>query len=351
MLTGTTDLRRPLALTRLPNLVFAGLLALYAVVLGRNTAHGMFDFRIFRAAGGAILDGHSPWSVHGFVYPAPAAITFVPFAALPFAVSAALYAVVATAALAGTLWVLEVRDWRCYAVVFVSFPAMTSVSTGTLSGVLALAAALVWRFRDRRWMAAVALGAAIALKIVLWPLVVWLVLTRRFRAAALSLATTATLMLLAAAVTGRATVTSLHASTHYALQTGRSSYSVYALLRALGASEGTAPLIALALGGALLLASTRARDERHSFTLAIAAALVVSPVVWIHYLVLLFVPIAITRPRVSVVWLLPSAFLVFGSDAGAYGSIPRIALVLAVSAATLALLFRVAGSEASSSAY
>ena len=157
--------------------------------------------------------------------------------------------------------------------------------------------------------------------------------------------------ILAVAVTGRATVTSLHASTHYALQTGRSSYSVYALLRALGVSEGTAPLIALALGGALLLASTRARDERHSFTLAIAAALVVSPVVWIHYLVLLFVPIAITRPRVSVVWLLPSAFLVFGSDAGAYGSIPRIALVLAVSAATLALLFRVAGSEASSSAH
>jgi hypothetical protein len=30
-----------------------------------------------------------------------------------------------------------------------------------------------------------------------------------------------------------------------------------------------------------------------------------SPIVWLHYLVLLLVPLAIARPRFSAVWLLP----------------------------------------------
>jgi alpha-1,2-mannosyltransferase len=310
-----------------------GALALYGVVLGRSTSSGMFDFRIFRDAGAAVLAGHSPWSVHGFVYPAPAALAFVPFAAVPFGVAAALYAVLATAALAATLWVLDVRDWRCYAAVFVSFPALTSVSTGTLSGVVALAAALVWRFRDRRWVAGAALGGAIALKIVLWPLVGWLVLTRRIRGAAASFATTGLLLALGLAVVGSSTLSSLGPSSHYALQTGRSSYSAYALLRAFGLSQQPASLIPLTAGLLLLLACARVRDERRSFTLAVAAVLVAAPVVWIHYLVLLFVPIAIFRPRVSLVWWLPSILLVLGSRDGAYGSAPRISLVIALSAA------------------
>jgi hypothetical protein len=320
---------------RLRNLAFIGVLALYAVALGRNTSDGMFDFRIFRAAGAAVLAGHSPWSVHGFIYPGPAAVAFVPFAALPFAVSAALYALLATGALAATLRVLEVRDWRCYAAVFVSFPALTSISTGTLSGVVALAAALVWRYRDRRWVAPGALGAAIALKIVLWPLLVWLVLTRRFRAAAGSLVTTALLLGVAFAVVGGSTFSSLGDAESYALRTGRSSYSAYALLRAFGVSHGLASMLPLLAGGILLLACIRVGDERLSFAIAVGAALLVTPVVWIHYLVLLFVPIAIYQQRLSLVWWLPSLFLVFGSRDGAYGSVARIGLVLAVSAAIM----------------
>jgi hypothetical protein len=316
------------------------MLALYAIALGRNTPHGMFDFRIFRHAGAAVLAGHSPWSVHGFVYPAPAALAFVPFAALPYGVAAALYAVLATAALATMLWVLDVRDWRCYAAVFVSFPAMTSVSTGTVSGVVALAAALVWRFRDRRWIAGAALGGAIALKIVLWPLLVWLVLTRRIRATMASLATTGLLLAVSLAIVGSSTGSSLGPSSHYALNTGGSSYSAYALLLDSGLSQRSASLISLAVGVALLLASVRAGDERRSFTLAVAAALVATPVVWIHYLVLLFVPIAIFRPRLSLVWWLPSVLLVLGSRDGAYGSIPSIVLVLALCVSTLALAAR-----------
>jgi uncharacterized membrane protein len=52
--------------------------------------------------------------------------------------------------------------------------------------------------------------------------------------------------------------------------------------------------------GVLALAS-----RRRSYALAIAAALVLSPIVWRHFFVLLMVPLALSRPRFDVVWLIP----------------------------------------------
>jgi hypothetical protein len=37
----------------------------------------------------------------------------------------------------------------------------------------------------------------------------------------------------------------------------------------------------------------------------VAATLALSPIVWLHYLVVLLVPVAIARPRFSALWLLP----------------------------------------------
>ena len=44
----------------------------------------------------------------------------------------------------------------------------------------------------------------------------------------------------------------------------------------------------------------RRGDEERSFTCAVAATLALSPIVWLHYLVVLLVPMAIARPRFSV---------------------------------------------------
>ena len=49
----------------------------------------------------------------------------------------------------------------------------------------------------------------------------------------------------------------------------------------------------------------RQGDDERSFFAAIGAALALSPIVWLHYLVLLAVPLAIARPRFSPLWLLP----------------------------------------------
>jgi hypothetical protein len=45
--------------------------------------------------------------------------------------------------------------------------------------------------------------------------------------------------------------------------------------------------------------------RRRSLGLAIAAALVLSPIVWRHFLALLMVPLALSRPRFDAVWLIP----------------------------------------------
>jgi hypothetical protein len=68
----------------------------------------------------------------------------------------------------------------------------------------------------------------------------------------------------------------------------------------------------------LALASRAARGaksafeaDRRSFTLTIAAALVLTPILWLHYLVLLLAPIALARPRLSALWFLPLTMMVF----------------------------------------
>ena len=56
--------------------------------------------------------------------------------------------------------------------------------------------------------------------------------------------------------------------------------------------------------GLLLLAATW---RYRSFTLAIAAALTISPIVWLDYFALAALPLAIARPRLSWIWFLPLA--------------------------------------------
>ena len=82
------------------------------------------DFAIFRRAGQAVLDGHSPYvqptlkllaTNDRFVYPTPFAIPFIPFTVGPEKLAATGYLVLSVAAIAGAVWLLGVRDWRCYA--------------------------------------------------------------------------------------------------------------------------------------------------------------------------------------------------------------------------------------------
>jgi hypothetical protein len=86
------------------------------------------------------------------------------------------------------------------------------------------------------------------------------------------------------------------------------SYSVFAIATELGAPA----LVARALGALLMLGllagmfvATRSGRTREGFCLAVTAALAASPIIWLHYFALLLVPVAISRPRLSLAWFLP----------------------------------------------
>ena len=74
----------------------------------------------------------------------------------------------------------------------------------------------------------------------------------------------------------------------------------------------------------------RRGDDRRSFSLAVFAAVIASPIVWLHSFALLLAPVALGRQRFSGIWLLP-ALLWVASGTG-NGEPWQTALVLVVAA-------------------
>lgn len=225
---------------------------------------------------------------------------FTTFFVAPFTLLPPLWAdVVMTglvlAAGVATLWVLDVRDWRVYGVVGLWSPIISAVQTANLTLFLGLLIALAWRYRQRYALSGLFVGLAIAVKLFPWPLVIWLVGTRRYAAAVTAVVVALTSFVLILPFADPLDYfTLLHRLSD---SMGVGTYSLY----------GTTTLsrvVWIALIGLVLLSAARL-DDRKSFTLAVAACFLVSPIVWLHYFSLLMVPLAIARPRLSAIWFLP----------------------------------------------
>jgi hypothetical protein len=311
-------------------------------------AHSYSDFHIFWDAGRAVLHGHDPYpaaspgALHGqnqFVYPAPAALVMVPFALLPLPVAATAFLLLSILALAASLHLLGVRDLRCHAAAFISLAALQGLVMGTVTPVLMLALAAAWRFRGSvRWVAAAG-SCAIGLKLFLAPAVIWLVATRRWRAAMTASAVAGAVLLAAWAVVGISTLRTYPALLSALTKVeGHFGFSTYALLTRLGVDGRLANAAVMALVVLLAVAAVavagRDRGDGRAFAIAVVACLVASPIVWLHYLALLLVPIAVLRPAFSWAWALPVSTWVF---ANANSAAPTWKL-LAAQAVLLAVL-------------
>src|SRR5205085_8067125 len=81
-----------------------------------------------------------------------------------------------------------------------------------------------------------------------------------------------------------------------------------------------------------------ARRDREvaALTLVLAASLAASPIVWMHYFLLLLVPIALTRPRLSWLWFVPLAYYPLGEAAWPAGDARKLAIGLVVTLAVFA---------------
>jgi hypothetical protein len=306
----------------------------------------------FRPAAAAVLDGESPYppptaealaTRTAWVYLPFASFLFIPFALMPPLVADLVATAAVGAAGGGALWILGVRDWRCYGIALASLPVLAGIQTANLTLPLALALAAVWVLRARSVGAGLVLASTLATKLFLWPLFVWLAATRRYRAAAVSAGSAALMILVSWAALGFAGARDYPAILGLLADALESdSYTPFALAHDLHAPEHVARAIGFVIAGAALVGSWvlgRGGDDRRSFTLAVVAALLFTPIVWLHYFALLFVPVAVVRDRLSALWAVPLAPWLFAEGYG-NGTTAQTALMLATFGVLVALTLR-----------
>jgi hypothetical protein len=254
--------------------------------------------------------GHPATSFAVPVYPAPDLLAVVPLALLPYKVAAVIFTLLGIGALVLGLRLLGVRDWRCYGAAFLSWPVVHTLRLGQVNGLLILAAAIAWRWRPRALVAGAAVAAAVVAKVFLWPLGLFLVLTRRWRALAAAVAFGIVITIIAWAVIGFAGFSAYpRMLSDLSAVEGTAGISLLSLAGATGvahvAATAASVLITLGLIGLAWLSLRLEDGERSAFGLLVVAGLTSSSLVWPHYLALLLVPIALLSPSFGPLWLVP----------------------------------------------
>jgi hypothetical protein len=284
-----------------------------------------------------LLAGRPGAGVTPMVYPALGALLFVPFALLPHMAADVTFTLLTLAAVPLTLHLLGVRDWRLYGLAFLWPTVISGWQTANLTLLLGLGVAALWRYRDRAWIAGLILAALVSVKLILWPLGLWLLATRRYAALAYTVVAGIALNAATWAILGYSELPRylhlLRALDHAAA--GR-AYSTFSLARHVGASGAVATTIGVVIATLAAMAcfavGRRGRD-RDSFAICVGVALLATPIVWLHYFALLLVPLALLRPRFGPLWLAPLVLIVCPPTAPASWQI-----VLALSVAAILVM-------------
>jgi hypothetical protein len=303
-----TSLRRPLSILLFGVLPVIVAIAMFATAHSTESLSADFHNELYPEAK-LLLDWRNPYPGpdaalqygHNLIWPPVAAVVVAPFTLLPAAPADWAVALVGLACFLLSLRIVGVRDWRVYGV-FALWPSVIGeIRVSHLTPFLCVLLALAWRYRETRHAPGVAIGLAGAVKFFLWPLGVWLAAIGRVRETLLAAAIALASLLLVVPFT------SLHDYLHTLVELGRDfdqdSYSPFGFLVQLGAPEALGRVVNVCIGAVLLVACWR----RASFGFAVASALVLSPIVWLDYYAVAAIPLAVVRPRLSAVWLVPIA--------------------------------------------
>jgi hypothetical protein len=276
-------------------------------------------------AAAAILRGSSPYPParlhillglpHAFFWPPVMAVLTVPLAHVPYGPAVAVWDVICISSFVGGIWLFGVRDWRMYALALLSFPFQESLYMGQAESIHFLFLALAWRHRES-WRGGVAAGALIAAKIIAWPIFLWLIVSRRYDAAKAAVATTIVLLVGSWSLIdfrGLLTYPHLLSLDGHIWELSPNSMSAVSVLIHAGLSATTSTVASVVIGllvGAAAVRVSRGSEEG-SFSAAILASLLWSPLMWTHYVLIIFAPLCVARRQGRSLWLLTALFWVW----------------------------------------
>ena len=306
---------RLLARGALPVLaIVVPVLTVPAILVAAGNTLG-FDYLMYDAAARRLLSGgplydlafSAPGPNGLFDYPPPFILAVLPFAAsLPPQVAALAWIAMLNLCFVVGVALLPVRRttrWVVLLLAGLSWPYLYAVKLGQLGPILFLLYAAAWRWANRPWAVGVATAVGTAAKLQPILLFGWAIATRRFRAVAaglgILLAAGLAAILLAGPTSLSDWLTLISRVGGHAL-TAPEVLSVGAIAFRAGVPEGVASLIqwssAVAVGAIAVVAWLR-YPAQIAIPVTAIASILVSPIVWPHYGVLLLLPVALLLER------------------------------------------------------
>ena len=306
--TVTSTQRPNLLVTALPVVaivLFA--LSVGAIIWSAGSTLG-YDFHAYEGAARRLLDGERMYDpsidVAGgfaiYLYPPPFALAIVPLAIVGGQAAVGIWIGLLIAAFVAGVALLPVRPtvrWLVLLLGALDWPVVYSIKLGQVGPILFLLFAIGWRWVDRPGRLGTAIGLGTLVKVQPGILLGWAALTGRWRAIGIAVAVIGGAALLATLVAGT------QPWLDYPALLGRVSsplttphnFTPGAIAVQAGVSVDVASLIQWAsIGGALLAVVVAARlaSAEASYLVAVVASLLLSPLLWDHYAMLLLLPVA-----------------------------------------------------------
>lgn len=295
--------------------------------------HWRYDIEAYVRAAGRLVDEGSlylteqieapyvPGGKDYYHYSPPLGVALVPLSGLDEHAASVVWFVLKSLALFAGCLLMPVRlpvRALTFVAVAVSFWAMRDLVLGNVGVLLVLPMAIAWRWLDRP-LGSVALALTVSVRPSTGALLVWQLLRRRWRAAAWTIGAGLALILLSGLAVGFDGYRDYLSVLGNMVTPGAGSENrdLGSTLVSLGLDEAWIELVRLGsivLGVALVLLGLR-RDRELSFMITLAASMLMVPLMWEYYLIMLALPLALLadrwRPLVLLVLVLswtPSFF-------------------------------------------
>jgi len=303
--------------------VLAGLGLLLLVVAApamRGGAGFGFDFACYYDAAARFVAGEGLYLartlegpfIHGgpgtYVYAPPLAVALVPFTVWSFPDATMVWFAARVVLLALAIALMPVRAtirFATFGFMALSASLLSDLSLGNVNVPLLLGVVIGWRWLDRP-VGAAALVATMTVRPQLAVIVAWWLLRRRWRLVAWATTTGAAVLVATLPVVGiGAYADFLRLLRNIQIAGAPHNASLDALARGAGLAEPIA--MAAFLAGAMVALGTvvasRRLDTEAAYVVVTSASLLLTPLLWPHYLVVLALPAAFLAERGRSWWL------------------------------------------------